>query len=154
MEKLLIGGEIFLLIWLVFLTFFLFKTVNHYKKLTEGVEKKDLKSVLEKILSNLKYDSQRINEVIKTLNRLEKENLKNIQKIGLVRFNPFADTGGNQSFSLALLDGEDNGLVISSLHSREITRIYAKPVKNGKGVNYQLSTEEMEAIKNARKIKK
>jgi hypothetical protein len=76
-----------------------------------------------------------------------------MRRRGLVRFNPFAGTGGNQSFCLALLDGEDNGLVISSLHSREVTRIYAKPIKKGKSAGYQLSTEEIQAIKNAKKIR-
>lgn len=74
-------------------------------------------------------------------------------KIGLVRFNPFSETGGNQSFCLALLDGEDSGLVISSLHTRQTTRIYAKPVKKGKGDGYELSAEEKQAIKNAKKIR-
>ena len=73
--------------------------------------------------------------------------------MGLVRYNPFAETGGDQSFCLSLLDGNNNGLVISSLHSRENTRIYAKPVKKGKAANYDLSTEEKEAVKKAKKIK-
>ena len=71
---------------------------------------------------------------------------RSIQKVGVVRFNPFKETGGNQSFSIALLDSKDNGLVISSLFTRQGTRIYAKPVKNGKST-YQLSKEELEAIK-------
>ncbi|PJC28376.1 hypothetical protein CO054_00495 [Candidatus Shapirobacteria bacterium CG_4_9_14_0_2_um_filter_39_11] len=74
-------------------------------------------------------------------------------KIGLVRFNPFPGTGGDQSFCLSILDGEGSGLVISSLHSRETTRIYAKPVKKGKAAGYELSTEEKQAIKNAKKIR-
>jgi len=72
-----------------------------------------------------------------------------------VRFNPFSQTGGNQSFSLALLDGNNNGLVISSLHSREGTRIYAKMVKEGegkgKGKKSSFSNEEKEAILKAKK---
>jgi len=126
--------------------------VNHYRKLTEGIEKKHLQAVLEKILKDLGEEEKQIKEIWKNLKRLEKENTYNIQKIGLLRFNPFSEVGGNQSFSLALLDGEDSGLVISSLHSREGTRIYAKPVKTGKAVGYRLSTEEVQAIKNARKI--
>jgi len=146
----LLNGFIFL--WLGTLTFFLFRTIRHYQKLTEGIEKKHLQAVLEKILKNLGEEKKQIATLSKRVKKLEKENLFNIQKIGLVRFNPFSEVGGNQSFSLALLDGEDSGLVISSLHSREVTRIYAKPVKKGKAVGYQLSTEEIQAIKNARKI--
>jgi len=143
---------IFLFIWVGLLTFFLWRTVKHYKKLTEGVEKKHLQIVLEKILKDLGEESKRTNDLFKIVGKLEKENIYNIQKIGLVRFNPFAEVGGNQSFSLALLDGESSGLVISSLHSREATRIYAKPVRRGKAIGYQLSNEEAQAIKNARKI--
>ena len=142
----------FIFLWLGILTFFLFRTIKHYQKLTEGIEKKHLQAVLEKILKDLGEKEKQISELLKRVKKLEKENLYNIQKIGLVRFNPFAEVGGNQSFSLALLDGENSGLVISSLHSREVTRIYAKPVKKGRAVGYQLSTEEIQAIKNARKI--
>jgi len=146
----LLAGFIFL--WLGILTFFLFRTIRHYQKLTEGIEKKHLQAVLEKILKDLGEKEKQINNLLKQVKKLEKENLYNIQKIGLVRFNPFSEVGGNQSFSLAILDGEDSGLVISSLHSREVTRIYAKPVKKGKAIGYQLSTEEVQAVKNARKI--
>jgi len=145
-----LGGFIF--IWLGVLTIFLFRTTRHYRKLTEGIEEKHLQAVLEKILKDLKEEEKQISELLKQVKKLEKENLYNIQKIGLVRFNPFAGVGGNQSFSLAILDGENSGLVLSSLHSREVTRIYAKPVKKGKAVGYQLSSEEIQAIKNARKI--
>jgi len=125
--------------------------VKHYQKLTGGIEKKHLQAVLEKILKDLGEEDRQIKEILKNLKRLGKENTYNIQKIGLVRFNPFSEVGGNQSFSLALLDGEGSGLVISSLHSREVTRVYAKPIKKGKAIGYQLSTEEIQAIKNARK---
>jgi len=138
-------------LWLGVLTFFLFRMVKHYQKLTGGIEKKHLQAVLEKILKDLGEEDRQIKEILKNLKRLGKENTYNIQKIGLVRFNPFSEVGGNQSFSLALLDGEGSGLVISSLHSREVTRVYAKPIKKGKAIGYQLSTEEIQAIKNARK---
>jgi len=142
----------FIFIWLGALTFFLWRTATHYEKLTEGVDKKDLRSVLEKLLKDFGEEEKRLDNLFKIVEKLNKENIRNIQKLGLVRFNPFAGTGGDQSFCLALLDGEDSGLVISSLHSREGTRIYAKPVKKGKAVGYRLSTEEIQAIKNARKI--
>jgi len=143
---------VFIFLWLGVLTIFIWRTVGHYRKLTDGMEKKHLQAVLEKILKDLGEEERQIREILKNLKRLEKENTYNIQKIGLVRFNPFSEVGGNQSFSLALLDGDNSGLVISSLHSREVTRVYAKPVKKGKAVGYQLSVEEIQALKNARKI--
>jgi len=74
-----------------------------------------------------------------------------IQKIGLVRFNPFNDTGGDQSFILALIDAEESGVVISGLHTRNGTRWYAKKISNGHGVEHELSNDEVKAIKSATK---
>lgn len=65
--------------------------------------------------------------------------------MGLVRFSAFPDTGGDQSFSLAILDSQRNGVVITSIHGREEARTYGKPVQNGKS-SYYLTKEESEAI--------
>jgi hypothetical protein len=73
-----------------------------------------------------------------------------IQHIGVVRFNPFADKGGDQSFALAILDDHADGAVISSLHSRVDVRIYAKPIVGGQST-YSLSADEKEAIARAMK---
>lgn len=145
---LIIVGVIFF--WLVFLSVIFYNLFNHYQNLTKGINKKNLKTVLDEILENLNKETLKIEDLTKELQKLQKENLYNIQKLGLVRFNPFSETGGNQSFSLAILDGEDSGLVLTSLHSREITRIYSKPVKKGKADNYELSAEEKQALKNAK----
>jgi len=71
----------------------------------------------------------------------------NFPQIGLTRFNPFNDVGGNQSFILVLLDKSNSGVIITSLHNRDNTRVYAKQVKNGQGVGVTLSKEEKDAIK-------
>jgi hypothetical protein len=71
-----------------------------------------------------------------------------VQHVGLVRFNPFQETGGDQSFALALLDGRGDGIVISSLHSRAATRFYAKPIKRGAS-QLSLSEEESKAVRMA-----
>jgi len=73
---------------------------------------------------------------------------KSIQKIGFVRFNPFGDVGGNQSFSVAFLDFKNNGVVITSLFGREGTRVYSKPIKDGASPNH-LAEEEKKAIEEA-----
>ena len=62
---------------------------------------------------------------------LKEENVANVDKVGMVRFNPFEGIGGNQSFSLAILDGNDNGAVVTSLFSRDGNRVYGKPIKTG-----------------------
>jgi len=142
-----------LIIWLIVLTVLFYRFYASLKKLTEGVTKKDLKTVLEKILKDFDKQAKEVESLLKTADELKRNNLYNIQKVGLVRYNPFAETGGDQSFCLSLLDGNDTGLVISSLHSRDATRIYAKPVKKGKAAGYDLSAEEKQAIKRAKKIK-
>lgn len=73
------------------------------------------------------------------------------QKIGFIRFNPFSHTGGDQSFALCLLDENNDGIVISSLHSRENTRVYAKKLTNGSSPDQILSKEEKAVINQAMK---
>jgi len=139
--------------WLLVLSLFLWRTVSHYRKLTQGVTKKHLDKVLEKILKEQVLKDEKIDKLYKKIDELENKGSLHIQKIGLVRFNPFSDTGGNQSFTLALLDGQDNGFVLSTLHSRDQTRIYAKPVEKGKSQDFSFSKEEKEALKRAKKVK-
>ncbi len=71
-----------------------------------------------------------------------------IRHVGLVRFSPFHDTGSDQSFALALLDGHRDGIVITALHSRTDSRLYAKPVKRGDS-SYSLTPEERDAMERA-----
>lgn len=108
---------------------------------------------LEQILIDQNRAITKINQELATqddsLTRLYKDNRQNIQKVGFLRFNPFDDAGGNISFVLALLNAKDEGVVISSLHGRDGTRIYAKEVLAGKSES-KLTDEEIEAIKNAK----
>ena len=71
-----------------------------------------------------------------------------IRHVGLVRFSPFHDTGGDQSFALAVLDSQGDGVVVTALHSRTDSRLYAKPIEHGSS-NYTLTPEENEAIDRA-----
>jgi hypothetical protein len=71
-----------------------------------------------------------------------------VQHVGLVRFNPFDDTGGNQSFALAMLDANADGIVLSSLHSRSATRVYVKAILGGRS-DASLSEEEVAALRDA-----
>lgn len=78
-----------------------------------------------------------------------RSNRRHLQRVAVVRFNPFGDTGGDQSFTAALLNEKGSGLVISSLHNRDKTRMYAKPVKEGGEDGYSFSKEEKQTIKRA-----
>ena len=68
-----------------------------------------------------------------------------VQRVGVIRFNPFGDTGGDQSFALALIDGRGDGVVISSLYGRSESRVFAKSLAAGES-KYSLTEEEREAI--------
>ena len=107
---------------------------------------------LKEILAQFKELKENFEKISKELGNLKKENKFNIQKFGIVRFNPFKEIGGNQSFSIALLDGRDDGIVITSLYTKEGNRIFGKPIKGGKS-EYLLSEEEKEAIEYAKRKK-
>ena len=141
-------GSIF--IWLTILSFFLYKMISSYNRLGKGVTKENLSSVLNKIAGQLELSKKELAEISGGCDKLEHEGTFHIQKIGLLRFNPFSDTGGDQSFILAILNGRDDGVLLSSLHSRSGTRWYTKKIKEGKGVEHVLSNEEKETIKSAR----
>ena len=115
--------------------------------LTRGDEG-DLEDVLGSHLDRVHALGREVERLIVRTDRLESSAPRAFQRVGLVRFNPFEDTGGNQSFALALLDAEGNGWVLSSLHARSGTRVYAKAVREGRS-DGALSDEETAAIKQA-----
>jgi len=96
---------------------------------------------------------RRLEEKIERLEEeFKKEKNKNrmaFKKIGLIRYNPFREKGGDQSFSLALLDEEDKGFALTAIYTHEGVRVFAKPIIKGES-QYQLSDEEREAIKKAK----
>jgi hypothetical protein len=118
-------------------------------QLTGGVEGGDLEAILGEHLETVHQVGRDLDELTARMAFVESSARHHFSKVGLVRFNPFPDTGGNQSFALALLDESDDGVVISSLHSRTGTRIYGKSVTGGKA-DTSLSTEEQEAVDEAR----
>lgn len=142
--------SVLLLIWVIILTFLYVKAVRHYRKLTAGVTKENLMRVLEEHFSRIEGLEQAASVIKKDIEGIKKEDLTHVQRVGLTRFNPFGDTGGNQSFALALLDDHGDGVVISSLHSRESTRIYGKPVRNFSESGFEFSAEEKQAIERAK----
>ena len=141
-----------ILFWLSTLSILLYRTTSHYNKLSKGVTKQNLSSILETILSELTLSQKELVKLRAQCDKIEQEGLFHTQKIGLLRFNPFSDTGGDQSFILAILNGHDDGILLSSLHGRTGTRWFAKTVKGGKGLEHELSNEEKSVIKSARPL--
>ncbi len=139
-----------ILIWLGVLTYFFFKVWSHYKNLLKGIREGNLDKILNKVLENEDLNTRQITDINKSISDLKEEELSHIQKIGFVRFNPFNEMGGDNSFALCLLNGKSDGVVITGLHTREKTRMYAKRIVNAES-KHELSKEERKAIQEAMK---
>lgn len=149
MDQFIVFVLIGIFLWLILLSLYIYQTSIQYKRLVTGATKESLQDILNRILTTTDIQKREIDEAKKALFELGKEGMTHVQKVGIVRFNPFADTGGDQSFVLAILDGSETGIVLTSLHNRGVTRWYAKNVKEGKGINHELSEEEIKAIREA-----
>lgn len=145
----LILSLIVVTIWLVVLTLIFWKMLSHYNKLTKGLTDQSFKSVLDNLMKDITVSKKDIDYLKAYCDKMEKDGLLHVQRIGFLRFNPFKDTGGDQSFILSLCDAKDTGVVISSLYSRSGTRWYTKRVINGKGIEHDLSDEEKKVLKEA-----
>jgi Protein of unknown function (DUF4446) len=140
---------ILLVIWNIFLHVRISKIRRNQQKLFSGKNGFDLEKTIMEHAENMKELDRDIQDLYGISNQIHNLAARSVHKVGIVRFNPFKDLGGDQSFSVALLDGQNNGVVFSSLHTREGNRIYAKPVELGKASKYPLAEEEKEAIKKA-----
>ncbi len=116
--------------------------------LTRGSAGDSLEAVLDAHLDKVYAVARELDEVAARTAVLEAAQRRSFQRVGLVRYNPFEETGGNQSFALALLDAGGDGWVLSSLHARSGTRVYAKAIVAGRA-DAGVSDEEASAIKQA-----
>lgn len=135
-------------VWLVALSLVVYWLFRFLRRLTKDTKKENLVKVLEAVINSQERNRVRLLELTKELKQLADLSNYHIQKVAIVRFNPFRDLGGDHSFTIALLDAQDTGLVITGLHTRERTRVYVKAVKKGKA-EYQLSEEEKKALNKA-----
>lgn len=140
--------------WLLFITILLWRVLIHYNRMSEGAGGKGLRPLLEEIVKDNATNKKDIEMLRNFCDKIEKEGEFHIQKLGLIRFNPFKDTGGDQSFILTLTDKNDTGVIISGLYSRSGVRWYAKKIKNGKGVEHDLSEDEKKALAETKSINK
>lgn len=146
--ELIIVGSIGILSMLLNLVLFLSirKLRLHYNSLTKGVDPKTLMNALQGIQHSLSQHERQLEVSKSELQKQKEHSILHLQNLTMKRFNPFGDTGGDQSFILAILDGNKDGVVITSLHSRENTRFYVKSVKGGVGIDHPLSEEEQKTI--------
>lgn len=113
-----------------------------------GKDAKNLEESINKLIADTDVSRLNFEKIFQEQKEQRKMLSSAVKKIGIVRFNPFNNTGGDQSFAIALLNSKNSGIVISSLYLREGTRVYAKPIDSLKST-YPLSKEEEEAIKKA-----
>jgi hypothetical protein len=147
-------GVFFLLLSLLSgLVFLLWKRLRvQEKKLVvffSGKEAKDLETLLLEEKSVIASVDSDVQELFDISNQLHQLGNRSLHKCAVLRFNPFKETGGNQSFAVALLDGKGTGVVFSSLHTREGTRVFAKPVKHGEADGFPFTEEEKAVIREA-----
>ena len=113
--------------------------------LTRDSDGRSLEAVLDAHLDKVYEVSRELDELAARMAVLEGAQRRAFQRVGLVRYNPFEETGGNQSFALALLNAGGDGWVLSSLHARSGTRVYVKAIKSGRA-DTGLSDEETAAL--------
>src|SRR3989339_1488277 len=124
-------------------------TEKRLKRFFLGKKAKDLEDtivVLEQEIAKLNKAKDNIEKEITEINGKLKKSIRGLETI---RFNPFPDQGSNQSFAVGMVNEDGDGVVFSSLYSRERMSIFAKPIKNGKS-EYELTTEEKEVLKKAK----
>lgn len=123
--------------------------ISFMKKLGNGNNLDTLLKQYVQEVANIKKDNM---EIKNYYTKLDSDIASCIQKVGLVRYNAFKDVGSDLSFAIALLDGNDNGVIFNGLYGSESSNIYAKPIKNRQS-SYQLSDEEEYALEIAEQNK-
>lgn len=136
------------LVWNIVLTLRLRTMQARYHAAIGGQDGLDIETQLGEVHTRSHENSEHLHNIEETLQALTDTLAGRAGRVGVVRYNPFAETGGDQSFALAIVNDAGTGVVISSLHNRDATRVYAKPLTNGES-KYQLTDEELDAIQHA-----
>ena len=144
----LIVALVALVAWVVVLQVRLSRLNRQYRHLMTGVDSGNLEEVLTQHIDEVRAAVEAVSTLETRTQRMDRTLKHSMQWMGVVRFNPFRNTGGDQSFAWAIVDGYGNGIVLSSLHSRENTRVYAKPLHRWESP-YSLTDEEKRAIARA-----
>lgn len=146
-----------ILILILFILFILIskklrKIKLKYKKIMDETKEKSVEKMLCDVFNFTNDTSLKNKELEYRLNKIERNMKHCIQKIGVIRYNAFEGVGSNLSFVIALLDDNDNGVIINGIYARENTTTYAKSIERGNS-KHTLSAEEIQAIDIARKKK-
>lgn len=145
---LLLGLVFFILIGVIVGFLDVLRLKKRLKIFFNGSQVEDLERFISKELIKVRNLEKAIKNLTEEYKKTQTISLKSIHRVGVIRFNPFQDTGGDQSFSIALLDAKNDGVILTSLYAREGARFYAKPIEGGKS-KYDLSEEEKIALDKA-----
>lgn len=145
-EAVLLAVLVGIVVWLALR---LQRVEKSYRTLTLGTNAGNLESVLQDHVEQVHAATDRVRQLDGVTALLAHASRSHIQRISVMRFNPFRDSGGDQSFAVVLADQDGHGVVISSLHGRDATRVYAKPLTAWESA-YPLTDEERQAIRQAR----
>lgn len=126
--------------------FWIWKTEKRLKRFFAGKKGLNLENTIISLEKNIAQLENSTNEISVDLKQVNDKLKKSIRGLETLRFNPFPDQGSNQSFAIAMLNEENDGLILSSLYSRERMSIFAKPIKNGTS-SYELTEEEKEILR-------
>lgn len=151
-DNFLICMAAIIIIMFIFLIALIVKVSKLNKRYQNFIKKLSNGNNIEEDLENYIYKVERIEKqnlkIAQACKNLDDDMSRCIQKVGIVRYSAFKDTGSDLSFALALLDEQNDGIVLNGIYSREMSNIYAKPIENGKST-YTLSEQENEAIQKA-----
>ncbi|GIV15536.1 MAG: hypothetical protein KatS3mg022_0971 [Armatimonadota bacterium] len=139
------------LVWVLVLMILLVQTRSlskRLRRLTAGATGASLEGVLMDHLARVEEVDTRQRQIEQRVSALEAQVPLCVQHVGLVRYDAFEDVGGQQSFSLAMLDARQNGMILTSVYSRSDVRVYAKAIRQGQP-SHPLSEEELQALRNA-----
>lgn len=137
-----------LLVWIGTIEFRLLRLTRTLRVMFTGRTGGDLELVLREYMERMDRTDELIKQYNQRASLVEQKAPFNLSHLGVVRFNPFDDKGGDQSFAVAFLDDHSDGVVFTGLHSRADVRVYAKPVVGGTST-YPLTKEESDAITRA-----
>ncbi|SRR5258708_1607544 len=143
-----ISLSVLCLVWLLILSWGVWKQRSENRQLFPKDANRDIRNRFKEVLEEFAQLLEREQLLNKKIAEARKEGLGAIQKVAVLRYNPYQDTGGDQSFSLVLLDGNSNGVILTSLHSRASTRVYTKSISNAKA-DLELSKEEQQVLAKA-----
>ena len=137
------GVVVIILLWILMIEIRL-------KRIFAGTKARNLEEMIVSIGNKMNRFEEKQKEIEKHLVTVDNRLNKSIRNIETIRFNPFVDAGSNQSFAIALMNDEKNGVVMSSFYARDRMSIFAKPIINGKS-EFELSSEEKEVLEKATK---